>query len=712
MKGLPSKLHFRIGLGLLGITVLATVLFTLVIREFNKQAVLRLDSRLAALENKTGIKTIATGFTLGFGSMRIDSLKIIFPKHAPIGKIRTDSDQKKDPDILALWQQIEPALRALILELRSPTGAPPTKSIMPRLALWLMPNRIVFDIAQAEIIAADVASQTRQHELLLQAKELHVRIDQRTPRLNFSARELELTGFITDSQVCGHLRLRPKTGDIELTISQTPDAKYHGWGIRVKTGTDTKKIEITLSGAHMPPSLASLFGSLIVPSTDTTFETNLEITRLGKEMMSFKANVNFRDLYLRHQSLAASEIGPLHLDANFTGAYDPGSSELIIDHGRIEIPAPLDFEPAERDMAQRSNYDFEVTGAIEPAVIINLRASGPVGLPQTAQRFLTHYFPPSSPRKPPTNWSVRAFVARTPCQALVDILPSKLAPALDRFELAGDFMGIATVTWPKDSPADFQFNISHDEFTCEVTSEPTGYAAESFKGPLKIIRASRGMPKRPIELSPTNPDYTPYQRISRSFLTTVVAAEDTGFWSHKGITSFTFLDALRDNLIEGRLSRGGSTITMQLVKNILLTPERTASRKVQEFFLAWHIGRALTRERILELYANVVEFGPNIFGVGEAADWYFGKKPSDLSLKESLFLVNLLPAPVSRMEAFCRHYQETENFTKLMNDLLIRMHSLKIITTQQFNQTDSERLIFRTDDAANAKVCHPPKEAT
>ncbi|NBQ53610.1 MAG: hypothetical protein EBU49_08530, partial [Proteobacteria bacterium] len=109
---------------------------------------------------------------------------------------------------------------------------------------------------------------------------------------------------------------------------------------------------------------------------------------------------------------------------------------------------------------------------------------------------------------------------------------------------------------------------------------------------------------------------------------------------------------------------------------------------------------------------NVVEFGPNIFGVGEAADFYFGTTAADLTLKESVFLVNLLPAPVSRAEAFCRHHQPTENFSLLMDNLLTRMRTLRIINDEQWNHAAAERLIFRSDDDAIAKLCHPTKEAT
>lgn len=708
----PSNMRFKIGVILLALAAAGLILYKFANRQLNQQAALRLESRLAALELKTGIKTVPVGFSVGFGAMRIRSLQIILPTRDRLSKKLSAPMADHDPDIAELLQQIEPALRSLIRELRTNSDEPKSKAIMPRIARWFLPTRIVFDIAKTEIIADRTGSNAGKKELILSATEFHVRLDRRTPRINFHAKELQLTGFVPESNVSGHLRLWPKTGAVELTASQTPDAKYHGWGLRIRTGIDTRKIEISINGAHMPPSLASILGSFVVPSTDTTFESNLELSQLGTEMVSFKASIKFRDLYVHNQIIALKEIGPMHLDANFNGAFDPASSELIIDHGRIELPAPVEFEPAERNMAQRSNFDFEVAGAIEPAVIVNLRANGPVALPKTVQRFLARYFPPSSKRSPPETWSVRAFVARTPCQALVDILPAKLAPALDDFILAGDFMGIMTVTWPKRRPADFQLQMSHDEFTCEVANEPDFYATKNLNGPLTVQRRSRGMPNRTIDLGPQNPAFAPYRSIGRSFVTTVVAAEDTGFWGHSGVASITFLDALRDNLAAGHLARGGSTITMQLVKNLLLNHERTASRKLQEFFLAWHLGRTLTRERILELYANVAEFGPNIFGVGEAADLYFGKKPSDLTIKESVFLVNLLPAPVSRAEAFCRHQQPTENFSLLMNNLITRMRTLKIINEEERNQAAAEHLTFRMDDDAIGKLCHPAKEAT
>jgi membrane peptidoglycan carboxypeptidase len=100
------------------------------------------------------------------------------------------------------------------------------------------------------------------------------------------------------------------------------------------------------------------------------------------------------------------------------------------------------------------------------------------------------------------------------------------------------------------------------------------------------------------------------------------------------------------NLKAGRFVRGASTITMQLAKNLLLSREKTVSRKLQEIVLADYLEQTFTKEEMMELYLNVIEFGPEIYGVGPAARHYFGRAPAELTLSESLFLSGLLPSPL------------------------------------------------------------------
>ena len=147
------------------------------------------------------------------------------------------------------------------------------------------------------------------------------------------------------------------------------------------------------------------------------------------------------------------------------------------------------------------------------------------------------------------------------------------------------------------------------------------------------------------------PDFVPFQAAGL-LPAAVLAAEDSGFSSHNGVDLVAIQAALDDASREGFSGmRGGSTITQQLAKNLFLdTRERTLARKLRELMYALELDRVVPKERILELYLNVVELGDNLYGVGAAADAYFLKKPLRLTIEEAAFLAALLPAPRTRGE--------------------------------------------------------------
>ena len=132
----------------------------------------------------------------------------------------------------------------------------------------------------------------------------------------------------------------------------------------------------------------------------------------------------------------------------------------------------------------------------------------------------------------------------------------------------------------------------------------------------------------PVVVGPDNPDFAPYEEISPYLVGSIMTTEDNGFFKHHGWVSSEFKSALRRNLQRGGFRLGASSITMQMVKNVLLTREKTLSRKLQELFLVWYLEQNLPKERILELYFNAIEFGPRIYGIGAATRHYFGKKPA------------------------------------------------------------------------------------
>jgi monofunctional glycosyltransferase len=139
--------------------------------------------------------------------------------------------------------------------------------------------------------------------------------------------------------------------------------------------------------------------------------------------------------------------------------------------------------------------------------------------------------------------------------------------------------------------------------------------------------------------------WVPYAAISDHVKRAVVVAEDIKFFAHGGVDLDEVEDALERAVERKTLPRGASTITQQLAKNLWLTPSRSPLRKAREAILAWQLERTLTKRRILELYLNVAEFGPGIYGVEATARRYFGKTAAELGPLEAAQLAASLPNP-------------------------------------------------------------------
>jgi membrane peptidoglycan carboxypeptidase len=161
-------------------------------------------------------------------------------------------------------------------------------------------------------------------------------------------------------------------------------------------------------------------------------------------------------------------------------------------------------------------------------------------------------------------------------------------------------------------------------------------------------------PQRGILVGDSNPKYTPLNQISPYLQKCVLTTEDPSFFSHHGFINEAFKQSIVKNIRTRKFSRGGSTISMQLIKNAFLTREKTLSRKLEEILLVYILenNRIVSKERMLEVYFNIIEWGPNVYGIGEAAEFYFQKMPSELSLNECLYLANIIPSPKKFMYQF------------------------------------------------------------
>ncbi len=154
-------------------------------------------------------------------------------------------------------------------------------------------------------------------------------------------------------------------------------------------------------------------------------------------------------------------------------------------------------------------------------------------------------------------------------------------------------------------------------------------------------------PYRSFLVGPSNPDFTPLDQVSQFLKNAILTSEDGSFFFHAGFNEDAFRKSIAENYKKGKFVRGGSTISMQLVKNVFLSRHKTVARKAEEALIVWLIetNRLSSKERMFEVYLNIIELGPGVYGVGEASRFYFSKKPADLTLSESIFLASLLPHP-------------------------------------------------------------------
>ncbi|MEE8486587.1 MAG: monofunctional biosynthetic peptidoglycan transglycosylase [Gemmatimonadota bacterium] len=168
--------------------------------------------------------------------------------------------------------------------------------------------------------------------------------------------------------------------------------------------------------------------------------------------------------------------------------------------------------------------------------------------------------------------------------------------------------------------------------------------------------------------------WVPASRISAHLMEAVVVAEDIEFFSHDGFSRYEIDQAIRTAIRERERPRGASTITQQLAKNLWLSPSRNLQRKLRETLLTRQLERHLSKARILEIYLNVVEFGPGVFGAEAAALRYFEKSAADLTQRESAMLAASLPRPSQWHPGVA-----SPNYARRLEALITRMREVTFL---------------------------------
>ena len=258
-------------------------------------------------------------------------------------------------------------------------------------------------------------------------------------------------------------------------------------------------------------------------------------------------------------------------------------------------------------------------------------------------------------------YALKLKIPKMKAQDFITSLPTGLFRHFEGMEAQGNF----------DYDLNFEYNNHKpNNVIFESKLKPEGLKITKYgeadlnkiNGEFTYRAIENGVPQRPIVVGSSNNNFTPLSQISPYLQKCVLTSEDPSFFSHRGFINEAFKQSIAKNIRTKKFSRGASTISMQLIKNVFLTREKTLSRKLEEILLVYILenNHISTKERMLEVYFNIIEWGPNIYGIGEASQFYFQKSPKDLNLNECLFLATIIPKPKGFMYRF-----DTEQHLKL-----------------------------------------------
>jgi len=252
-------------------------------------------------------------------------------------------------------------------------------------------------------------------------------------------------------------------------------------------------------------------------------------------------------------------------------------------------------------------------------------------------------------------WHVTASVDKRgfPAQQLFTSLPKGLFHNLEGMEVTGnlDYHFLLDIDFANIDSLKLESNLIPHDFKIIKFGKTD---LRRMNGEFEYVAYEQGIPVRRFMVGPSNLSFRRLDQISPILQMAVLQSEDGGFFYHNGFLPEAIRGALVTNIKDKRFRRGGSTISMQLVKNVFLRRNKTLARKVEEMLIVWLIenNRLTTKERMFEVYLNIIEWGPMVYGASEASRFYFDKDVRDININEAIFLAGIIPSPKRSLNNF------------------------------------------------------------
>lgn len=277
------------------------------------------------------------------------------------------------------------------------------------------------------------------------------------------------------------------------------------------------------------------------------------------------------------------------------------------------------------------------------------------------------------------------------CQTLLDSAPRGLLDRVEQVKMQGTLSLDVGVNFDTRKPSDMKVRWDLKN-ACRITEVPAVLSPERFS--LAWAHEVLGPGNTPLvhETGPGTPTWTSSEMMSPHLESAVLVCEDGRFFRHDGFDPRAIEASIQLNVRAGQFVRGASTISMQLAKNLYLTREKQLSRKLQEAVLTMLLEQELSKKQLLELYFNIVELGPGVYGIRQAAQHYFATTPDQLTLSQAFFLVSILPSPTRQF--FDAEGRLNPGRAAYVRQLLKIAHERKRITDTELEVGLAEELRF------------------
>ncbi len=411
--------------------------------------------------------------------------------------------------------------------------------------------------------------------------------------------QLDLLDHTFDVHVF-HVIRRPSGYRLELK-GATRDPVPGRFSLEARLGalhrpTSTKALLLKLEGLSLE-RIRPLLGTKALELTGSRISGELRFWR-DSALARLQLRLEGPELTVQHPLLARRKVGPF-----------PG-----------RLGADLTIDPAARTLTL-SRLDLT-------SKKITLRAQGELSFQTRGTRV-----------------SMDLDFPATGCQKLLTSLPDGFAPALKGAFFRGDLGGKGRLRLDTAHMDKADVDFTFAPLACRMLVNPPNADVDQLKKPITVKVPGPGRTRQTWVLGPANPDYRSFDQLGRHVKAAFIAGEDNRFMWHNGFDAKQLRRAFIADLEAGRAIRGASTISQQLMKNIYLHHGRTLSRKFQEAVLTWRLEQRVPKERILELYLNVVEMGRHLRGIPQAARHYFDKPPDQLTPLEAAHLAAITPSP-------------------------------------------------------------------